>query len=90
MVEEIPKGMESLGFSPKTVVTVLIFAFGIVLFLGGVELGKYVQYQQMGVDLKWYGENCECKTREWQVLPSETLSHNTYYATNFSNSMNET
>ena len=52
MVEELHKGMDN--FSKETIITLLIFGFGILMFVAGYYLGEYTEYQKIYRDKETY------------------------------------
>ena len=73
MAEEVFPGVVGDGkdnVAKKTIITILIFAFGIMLFLGGVQLGKIVQYGITEERVIYFEENCVCSPSEELNPPS--------------------
>jgi len=69
MVNTIRSELDKDGIPPEKILTVLIFTFGIVMFIAGFYFGEWAQYQKIDVDLEWYSENCECRVRNFTYPP---------------------
>lgn len=63
MAKEIPEGMVGIGdiqFKKKTLITLLILAFGIVMFTAGIYTGIMMEYKIVEEQVTWYNDYCVC------------------------------